>query len=35
MGIDPKVWANIALASTIITAFFGNFFGYKFIVFKK
>ncbi len=35
VGIDPKVWANIALALTIITAFFGNFFGYKFIVFKK
>ncbi len=34
-GIDLKIWANIALAFTIITAFFGNFFGYKFIVFKK
>jgi len=34
-GLDPKIWANIALASTIITAFLGNFFGYKFIVFKK
>lgn len=34
-GIDPKIWANVALALTIITAFFGNFFGYKFIVFKK
>lgn len=34
-NIDPKIWANIALASTIIIAFFGNFFGYKFIVFKK
>jgi putative flippase GtrA len=34
-GIDPKLWANIALALTIITAFLGNFFGYKFIVFKK
>ena len=34
-GIDLKIWANIALALTIITAFFGNFFSYKFIVFKK
>lgn len=34
-GMDLKIWANIALAFTIITAFFGNFFGYKFIVFKK
>lgn len=35
VGLDPKAWANIALALTIITAFFGNFFGYKFIVFKN
>lgn len=34
-GLDSKIWANIALAFTIITAFFGNFFSYKFIVFKK
>ena len=34
-NIEPKIWANIALAFTIITAFLGNFFGYKFIVFKK
>ncbi|MBI2635627.1 MAG: GtrA family protein [Parcubacteria group bacterium] len=34
-GLDSKIWANIALAFTIVTAFFGNFFGYKFIVFKK
>ncbi|MDP3003963.1 MAG: GtrA family protein [Candidatus Azambacteria bacterium] len=34
-NIDLKIWANIALALTIITSFFGNFFGYKFIVFKK
>lgn len=34
-SVDPKIWANIALALTIITAFFGNFFGYKYIVFKK
>ncbi len=34
-GIDLKIWANIALVFTIITAFLGNFFGYKFLVFKK
>jgi len=34
-NVDPKIWANIAMALTIITAFFGNFFGYKYIVFKK
>lgn len=34
-NIDLKIWANVALALTIITSFFGNFFGYKFIVFKK
>ncbi|OGZ71514.1 MAG: hypothetical protein A2998_03275 [Candidatus Staskawiczbacteria bacterium RIFCSPLOWO2_01_FULL_37_25b] len=34
-SLDTKIWANVALAFTIITAFFGNFFGYKFIVFKK
>ncbi len=33
-GFDPKIWANIALALTIITAFFGNFFSYKYIVFS-
>ncbi len=35
ISIDSKIWANLALALTIITAFLGNFFGYKFIVFKK
>ncbi len=34
-GIDLKIWANIALVFTIVTAFLGNFFGYKFLVFKK
>lgn len=33
IGVDPKIWANIALAFTIITAFLGNFFSYKYIVF--
>lgn len=35
MGVDPKIWANVGLVFAIIIAFFGNFFGYKFIVFKK
>lgn len=34
-SIDLKIWANIALIFTIVTAFLGNFFGYKFIVFKR
>ena len=34
MGIDPKIWANVALGLTIITAFLGNFFSYKYIVFS-
>lgn len=34
MGIDLKIWANIALGFTIITAFLGNFFSYKYIVFS-
>jgi putative flippase GtrA len=34
-GFDPKIWANVALVFAIIVAFLGNFFGYKFIVFKK
>ncbi len=34
-GVDPKIWANFGLAVTIISAFFGNFFSYKFFVFKK
>lgn len=33
-GIDQKVWANVALGFTIITAFLGNFFSYKYIVFS-
>src|SRR3989344_2257454 len=33
-GIDQKIWANIGLAFTVITAFLGNFFGYKYLVFK-
>lgn len=35
MGMDSKIWANIAIVFTIVTAFFGNFFGYKFLVFQK
>jgi putative flippase GtrA len=34
-GIDQKIWANMALLFTVATAFLGNFFGYKYIVFKK
>lgn len=33
-SVDPKIWANIALGFTIITAFLGNFFSYKYIVFS-
>ena len=33
-GMDPKIWANVALGFTIITAFLGNFFSYKYIVFS-
>ena len=34
-GVDQKVWANVALGFTIITAFLGNFFSYKYIVFSS
>lgn len=34
-GMDPKVWANLALLFTIATAILGNFLGYKFFVFAK
>lgn len=33
VGIEPKIWANVALGFTIITAFLGNFFSYKYLVF--
>lgn len=33
-GIDPKVWANIALAIGIPVSFIWNFFGYRLFVFK-
>lgn len=33
-GVEPKIWANVALSFTIITAFLGNFFSYKYIVFS-
>lgn len=35
IGADPKIWANVALSLTIITAFLGNFFSYKYIVFSN
>ncbi len=34
-NLDPKIWANVALVFAIVVAFLGNFFGYKYIVFKK
>lgn len=34
VGIEPKIWANVALGFTIITAFLGNFFSYKYVVFS-
>lgn len=34
IGVEPKIWANVALGFTIITAFLGNFFSYKYIVFS-
>ena len=34
-GIDPKVWANIALAIGIPVSFIWNFFGYRLFVFKS
>lgn len=33
-SIDPKTWVNIAAVSLIPVSFFGNFFGWKFLVFK-
>lgn len=33
-GVDLKVWANIAFVVLIPISFLGNFFGYKFFVFK-
>ncbi|HYF10447.1 MAG TPA: GtrA family protein [Candidatus Paceibacterota bacterium] len=33
-GIAPKLWANIAVLSTVPISVFGNFFGYKFLVFR-
>jgi len=35
IGIDSKIWANVGLVFTIIVAFSGNIFSYKYIVFKK
>ena len=34
-GINPTLWANIALLSLIPVSILGNFAGYKFLVFKK
>ncbi len=34
VSMDLKIWANVALSFTIITAFLGNFFSYKYMVFS-
>lgn len=34
-GINPKAWANIALAIGIPVSFIWNFFGYRLFVFKQ
>lgn len=33
-GISPVVWSNIFFFLTIPVSLFGNFFGYKFLVFR-
>ncbi len=33
-SINSQLWANLAVMSTIVVSVFGNFLGYKFIVFK-
>lgn len=35
ISVDSKIWANVALGLTIVTAFLGNFFSYKYIVFPN
>lgn len=34
-GIEPKTWANISALGAAITVLLWNFFGYKFLVFRK
>ncbi|MBI5045443.1 MAG: GtrA family protein [Candidatus Niyogibacteria bacterium] len=34
-GFDPKIWANVVLATLIPISFIGNFLGSKFFAFKK
>ena len=34
-GIDGKIWLNFSKAAAVGIALFWNFFGYKFLVFKK
>jgi putative flippase GtrA len=33
-SVNPKAWVNISSAFLIFVSFFGNFFGWKFLVFK-
>lgn len=33
-GINPVIWSNIFFILTIPISLFGNFFGYKFLVFR-
>lgn len=34
-GLDEKIWANVAIVFAIPVSFVGNFFGYRFFVFKN
>lgn len=34
-GANPRLWANIANAVSVVFVLFWNFFGYKLLVFKK